>query len=203
MGFFDFLNVGTTFQKNMIDDTNVIDSYWQTIKDFDFARAYLFKVTVIFPGNIQAVGMEGVDQIQCYIKSTNVPEITIEEVSTFFMGQQFKQSSVRRFTDWPVTLYIDKNTSLLKAFYDWNKLSHSVEDNKYGDPENYLANQLMLTLLNPRNPTERTLRVKLYKVWPKTITNMALDYGTNDFITMDVTFSYQYYEMDVIQGITK
>ncbi len=179
---------------------NIVDDYFYKISSKDFARMYLFRVLFTFPSNTENYGFNALSDVPCYVKSTTLPDTAVEETSRFYMGQQYKLSSVRRFTDWVVTLYIDKSGSLLKTFYEWNRMCQSKE-NKAAEPEpvnfGYMVN-MSLDLLNSKSPNDMSLRVKLNRVWPKSITNVSLDYESNEFITMDVTFTYQTH--DIILG---
>ncbi len=172
-----------------------VDSYLSNITGFQ--RAYLFKVIFQFPKLItQSLDY---NQTAVLVKTTNLPDTMVEETSTFFMGQQYKLSSVRRFTDWNITLYIDNDTEILKMFYEWNRLCHDNE-NIYKSPKDYMVDQFV-NLLDSRVPSMTKLTYKLVKAWPKSINNIALDYMTNDFTTMDVIFSYQYHTVTDRAGV--
>jgi hypothetical protein len=172
-----------------------VDSYLSNITDFQ--RAYLFKVIFQFPKLItQSLDY---NQAAVLVKTTNLPDTMVEETSTFFMGQQYKLSSVRRFTDWNVTLYIDNDTEILKMFYEWNRLCQDNE-NIYKTPKEYMVDQF-INLLDSNSPSMPKLTYKLVKAWPKSINNITLDYMTNDFTTMDVMFSYQYHTVTDKQGV--
>lgn len=43
------------------------------------------------------------------LKSASLPESTVEELSTYFMGQQYRAGGARRFNDWTVTIMCDNN----------------------------------------------------------------------------------------------
>jgi len=167
-----------------------VDDYLAHIEDF--ARAYLFKVYLTFPPGL---GMD-IHQVTCHAKSTNLPDVTTEEVSTFYMGMQNRMSSVRRYSDWQITMYLDKNADLLRQLYRWNALCHDISENVYGLPEDYMVRQTgdqIIHLLDPESQDQVTMQYKIVGAWPKTITNVMLDYESNEFITMDVNFSFQYF----------
>lgn len=125
------------------------------------------------------------------VKSTNLPSSTIDQVSTFFCGQEYKMSSLQKFEDWQVTFNIDNKGIILKKFHDWQKMLHDAETNVYGTPEAYMTNQ-EIHLLGME--TGETICVyTLYGAWPSSIGSVSLDYSSNDFATVDITFTYQYY----------
>jgi hypothetical protein len=178
--------------------TSVTDSSYSSVDEYianvqDFARAYLFRVFLMFPTGFTY----DTSVISCFAKSTNLPDTAMEEVSSYYMGQQYKQASVRRFTDWQMTMYIDKKTDLLLSFYKWNRMCQS-KDNTYGEPDDYALHktgQQTIWLLDSSNLKNPVMVFKLHGAWPKAITNVALDYNTNDFLTMDLNWSYQYHDI--------
>jgi hypothetical protein len=193
---------------------NEVDAYKDGLQDF--ARAYLFRLYLTFPTGINEF-QGGVMARSLYAKSTTLPDVSVEEVSSYFMGQQFKMASVRRCSDWMVTLYIDKKTSLYIDLYNWNRKCHSSE-NIYSMPKDYMVGysknpgRQVIQLLGSKSIDFNILNIVkaslsygivntpvmtyyLDYAWPKTIANVALDYESNQFITMDVTFSFQAYEV--------
>jgi hypothetical protein len=184
--------------------TNEVDAYLGNLDDF--ARAYLFKIYLTFPVDLK---FQHIETTALYAKSTTLPDISVEEVSSYFMGQQFRMSSVRRYSDWMVTLYIDKATNMYKALYSWNRLCHSSES-RYGMPKEYMVGyktnpgrqvvQLYgsekLDKFDYGEGNKPVMTYYLNYAWPRTIANVALDYESNQFLTMDVTFSFQYYEVE-------
>lgn len=125
------------------------------------------------------------------IKSTNLPQSEIEEVTTHWIGQQYKMAARRNTGDWTVTFVVDNDGLILKRFWDWQNIIHNPEANIYGKPISYMADQEIHLL---GFDTGETICVyKLFGAWPKTIGQVTLDYGTNDIASFDVTFSYQYH----------
>lgn len=182
------------------------------------ARAYLFVCNVNFPGmqNALSSGIKsglaggflagltttantlignaglsvGTEDFKYFVKTTSLPETSIEESSTFFAGQQYKMSSVRRTSDWSVTFLVDNKADVVKKFWQWHLLMHNPESNIYGSPRDYMTDQTVQLLGLDGNPTAT---YKLFSAWPKTIGEVQLDYGSNDFATVDITFAYQYH----------
>jgi hypothetical protein len=132
---------------------------------------------------------QGTNDFKYYVKSTNLPESSVEEINTYWFGQQYKLSSVRRTSDWNVTFLIDHNADVLKKFWQWHLLIHNPESNMYGSPVDYMTNQVIQLLGADGNPT---CTYKLFNAWPKTIGDVQLDYSNNDIAQVDITFCYQY-----------
>lgn len=177
------LNTNTSFSP--------VDDYIMSIGSL--AKAYLFKVFLLFPVDISAP--MPTQKLACFAKSTTLPDTVLEETSTYFMGQQYKIPSARRFTDWLVTLYIDKDSAILNSFYEWSRLFHTIDNTYATDPKDFMKDQTIV-LLDP-NTTEQsyTIQYILRYAWPKSVANVALDYQNNEFLTVDITFSYQWHEI--------
>jgi len=132
----------------------------------------------------------GTEDFKYFIKSTFLPETSIEETSTHWCGQEYKMSSVRRSQDWNVTFLVNQDASILRKFWDWHLLMHNPETNTYGKPNEYMTDQVIQLLGIDGYPI---CTYTLYSAWPKTIGQVDLDYSNNEFATVDITFSYQYH----------
>jgi hypothetical protein len=169
-----------------------IDEYIANTEE-GFARSYLFRVYLTFPSSIH----NNMTRTSCYAKATNLPDVATEEISSYFMGLQNKMSSVRRYPDWQLTMYVDKSTSLLEDFYRWNALCHNIENNHYGKPSDYMVRSggsQVVHLLDSKRPDNKPVMIyKFIGAWPKAITNVTLEYESNQYLTMDINLSYQYF----------
>lgn len=133
---------------------------------------------------------QGTADFKYYVKASSLPESSLEETSTYFCGHQYKMSSVRRTQDWTVSFYINGDGNVVRKFWEWHTLMHNPETGVYGDPKDYMTDQTIQLL---GIDGEAICTYKLFSAWPKTIGQVDLDYATNDFATVDVTFSYQYH----------
>jgi len=141
---------------------------------------------------IDLVGLSsGTNDFGYYVKSTQLPESTIQEISSFWCGQEYKIASTQRFSEWTVTFYVDHKAKILKKFNDWQKIIHNPQTNTYGKPITYMSDQLLYLI--GMETAEEISCYKLYNAWPKQIGQVALDYSSNEFATFDVTFAYQYH----------
>ena len=132
-----------------------------------------------------------------YVKSTTLPISDIEGLSSFWCGQEYKMAGLQKFEDWTVTLNVDNNANVLKKFWDWQKIIHEPQSNNYGTPTLYMADQ-EIHLLGME--TGETICVyKLYGAWPRSIGQVSLDYGNNEFANVDITFTYQYHTIREVE----
>ena len=136
----------------------------------------------------------GADDLKYFVKTTSLPEVSVEETSTYFLGQQMKMSSVRRTQDWTVEMYVDLNGAVINSFWEWNKsLQDPVRNNSPVDAKQYMADQTIQLLGLDGTPI---LTYKLISAWPKSIGQIDLDYSANDFATVNITFAYQYFTIE-------
>ena len=140
---------------------------------------------------------EKTSNFKYYIRSTTLPESSVDEVSTYFCGRQYKMSSVRRTQDWGVSFLVNEDASVLQKFWEWNKLFENPETGIYGKPKDYMTDQT-IQLLGLDGSAICTY--KLYGAWPKSIGAVTLDYSQNEFATVDITFSYQYHTVAAGNG---
>jgi hypothetical protein len=125
------------------------------------------------------------------VKSTSLPDSTLEEIQTYWVGQKFKMASTRSDGDWSVTFIVDNDAKILTRFWAWQKIIHNPQANIYGKPVSYMVDQDIHLLGFDTGST--ICCFKLYGAWPKSIGQIQLDYQTNDLVQFDVTFSYQYH----------
>lgn len=215
----------TTLTKTAVGEFNKrgidIDTYRAKFMGNN-ARAYLFLCDIMFPSGITvqeksngsmgsfiqtairsgiesavsttftSVMAPGKNDLRYFVKSTSLPESLLDETVTHYKGQQYKFSSVRRTNDWIVTFYVNHDASVISNFWNWQKMLQDPETNMYGTSDKYMADQYIKLI--GLDGTEICTYI-LYKAWPKMIGNITLDYASNDFATMDVTFSYQYHDI--------
>lgn len=167
------------------------------------AKQYLFFVLFQFPddinnnnGNMSAftsvlntfgLGAEQ-DMIPYLVKSTNLPSISNEESVNPHTDFDFKTAGLFKYDDWTVSLYIDKKGVIIEKFYDWLKLS------EYGAlPKDYMREQ-EIHLIDYMGST--FLKYKLYGAWVKSIGQIGLDYASTDIATVEITLSFQYFDIE-------
>ncbi len=125
-----------------------------------------------------------------YVKATTLPETTIGETTTNWMGAQFKFGGKHTFNDWSVTFNVDNDANIIKKFRDWQNMILNPQTNVASKPSTYMTDQ-QAHLLGLDGKT--VCVYKFYSAWPKTIGNISLDYSNNEVTSFDVTFSYLYY----------
>jgi hypothetical protein len=130
------------------------------------------------------------DSFPYYVKATSLPEMTVEEMTTNWMGAKYKFGGKPTFGDWTVTFNVDSDANIIKKFRDWQNMIINPQTNIASKPSTYMVDQ-QAHLLGLDGET--VCVYKFYSAWPKVIGNVSLDYSTNDITAFDVTFSYLYY----------
>jgi len=159
------------------------------------ARANQFEVHMNFPS---FAGNASVAQEMTFLcTSTTTPASTVAEVPVAFRGRTLYLAGDRTFETWSTTVINDTDFKIYRAVERWlngmNDLKFNTSD--HISPDDYMVDAYITHLDRNNAPLKNwTFR----GVFPTALPGIALDYGTNDAIeTFDVTWRYQWYEIDV------
>jgi hypothetical protein len=155
------------------------------------ARQYLFFAYFTFPYSI------GNSVIPYLVKSTSIPDSSLEEIVVPYPGISFKMAGTRTYGDWQISFNVDEDGVLLHGFHNWHDLIYDSDTHSQISANNYMRNQTLFLLDGNGASTEQ---ITLYGAWPKSVGAVGLDYATSDIATMDVTFSYQYYKFETLSS---
>ena len=134
----------------------------------------------------------GMNVFPYLVKSTSIPEATIEEIQIPYPGRTYKMAGQKSYGDWTISFNVDEKAEVLNKFTSWQNNIYDAESNMASSPIDYMLDQ-QLFLLNGNGESTKTR--SLFDAWPKSIGSVALDYSSADIATVDITFSYQYYTM--------
>ena len=155
------------------------------------ARANQFQVTMPFPG-FAAVG--GETRTMSYLcQSTNLPGMTLGEISIPFRGRALYIAGDRSFESWTTTIMNDTDFMLRNAFERWMNSINAMSDNSgLENPSDYMVDAFVDQL----DRAGQVIKSYTFRgMWPLTIANIDVAYETNDAIeTFDVTYRYQFFE---------
>ena len=154
------------------------------------ARSYLFYYIPNFPSGVS--GMTA-DEVTYLVRTTSLPESTLEETIVNWQGYDFKFAAKHTFTDFTITFNVDRGAKVRKLFEDWIELIHNSETNVYAPLDTYMADQTV-SLLDYDGSS--VMKVKLYNAWVKTVGPITLDYAATDTAQFDVTFTYSHHKID-------
>lgn len=152
------------------------------------ARQNLFYIYLDIPGS-----RLGTEKTVYLVRSSSLPESTIDQIEIPWQGQAFKFGSSHTYSDWTVSFAVDFNAQIRKDFVNWQKLIHNEETNKHGMPADYMRTQRAVMLDGSGSPI---MEYQLINAWPSVVSEISLDYSAKEFATFDVTFTYTYHKHD-------
>ena len=157
----------------------------------DFARGYLFYARVNSP--------VAIDSNHPYlVNSTSLPTQTIEAIPTNWQGNEYKIAGTNTFAELSITFKADIGQGLRTSFLNWMQKIHDPVSNVHGTPSEYFGS-VDLTQLNIDG--DGIMSYSLVNAWPSAVGEIGLDYGSKEFSTFDVTFTYQYHVVnDIFDG---
>lgn len=132
--------------------------------------------------------------IPYFVRTSALPSSNFDEKTTNWMGNTYKLPGTKTYEDWNVTFNLDNEGYILKMFHDWQRLMRDPITNKQSKPNTYLMDQ-EIYLLNGFGDT--ITKYKLYKAWPKSIGQVSVDYSSNDVATVDITFAFQMFDVEI------
>lgn len=101
------------------------EGFVSSVKNDGRASSYLFEwfSPPKFLGSFVSNLIYGADY---FLKSTTLPESTVEELSTYWMGQQYKCGGARRYGDWTITVQCQESIINLRLLFEiWmNFINH-------------------------------------------------------------------------------
>ena len=155
----------------------------------DGARGNLFYYIPNFPAG---VAVESIDKKGKFlVKSTSLPDTTIEEVAVNWQGYDFKYAGKHTFSDFAVIFNVDLKAGIRLSFENWiSKKIHNTETNEYHKFEDYMKDQTLQLLGYDGTPI---MTYKLYNAWPKALGAITLDYSASEIATFEVTFVYSHH----------
>lgn len=145
----------------------------------------------LFPLNI----IKEKDTYPFFVKSANLPSVSIDEISTEIQFLTVKSPGFKTYGDWTITFNLDDKGEIYQDFLKWINFIQNTQNGNYEKHSfrDCVSDQELLLLDGFGNAVKT---FKLYKAWPKDISEISLDYSNNEFSTFTVTFSYQYFTID-------
>lgn len=151
------------------------------------AKQYLFYVKIDNPAGSN-VGMEST---MFLVKSSSIPNTTIETIEMSWQGGTYKLPTVQTFAEWTVNFTNDQDGALYMDFVNWMNLMHNPETNEQAEPDDYMRSQTV-ELLDGTGNIIKTLT--LNHAYPTTVGEITLDYSAKEVQTFDVTFTYLWHK---------
>tara|TARA_B110000495_G_C23035784_1_gene618508 strand:- start:2722 stop:3252 length:531 start_codon:yes stop_codon:yes gene_type:complete len=153
------------------------------------ARPNLFKATINFPG--YAAGDVELTSFMC--RTAQLPSSNLGIIPVNFRGRILQMAGDRTFAPWTVTIINDTNFDVRNAMERWmNGMNSHSANTGLTNPQDYQAD----LLIDQLDKDESVLKRYEFKgCFPTTVSEIAVDYGTNDQIEeFTVEFQIQYWQ---------
>lgn len=167
------------------------------------ARPNQFEVAITFP---VAPGVAGdpSSEFTFMCQASTVPGMNVGAAETFYFGRKVSFAGDRIFDDWTVQVINDEDFLVRNAFESWSNRMHLLDhDTNQADK---IQGQPVYAKAVVRQFGKGGAVIKTYNLenaWPLNVSEMALAWADNDRIqTFDVTFRYDFFTTDKIDGIT-
>jgi len=162
----------------------------------NFARAYLFYARIV------NAPIEIPESQKYLVRSTSMPESTIEAIEVPFQGMVYKMGSTHTFSEWECTFNADNGMKLRQAFVNWQTAVHDPKTNTHGNPEDYFG-QIEIEMLTPfqdfsGTDSTGTYKSTLFNAWPSSVGAIDLAYDSKDVAQFSVTFTYNWHTEETL-----
>lgn len=161
------------------------------------ARPSLFDVTINFSG----AGSD-LQDLRFLARSTQIPAMTMQSVDVPYFGRKIKVIGDRTFADWSITVMNDEDFKIRAAFEAWsNKMNSIISNvNSFGNSPSTYKGTATVSQYSKAGKSNEEKPLRSYKfvgIFPTQIDAINLDWDTtNQIETFDVTFAYDYWELD-------
>ena len=173
-----------------------------TISDFKAqlkqggARSNQFTVELSFPAVAGANGAAYASSFLC--NATSLPAVTIENIPLAYRGRPVNFAGERSFAPWNVTIINDGDFLIRNAFERWsNAIANFDATEGIVNPEFY---QVDLRVIQLDRNGGFLKSYKFYDAYPTDLGTMGLAYDNPQIQTFDVTFQYNWYRPEDVNG---
>ena len=162
-------------------------------------RANRFKVIPSFPVGIANAG-SAQTKAAYTISSAALPKADVGVIGVPYRGRMAYFAGDRQYSVWPIKVYDDGDKVLWKAFQQWKELldghqTHKLTTNDFGYKN--LQTNFFIQQLRANGQVYR--EIKLFRCWPSEVGGINFDMGSSEFVTFDVTLTFDH--LEIITGI--
>jgi hypothetical protein len=154
-------------------------------------RSNLFEVVLSFP-DVAPADVNTLDKSRLLVKSAALPASNVTPLEVSFRGRTLKLAGDRTFESWTIGVLNDTDFAIRSAFENWmNKINRVSDNTGETDPAAYTADAFVYQL----DRDGSTLRAyHFYDIFPTSISNIALDYGTDSIQEFTVEMQVLWWE---------
>jgi hypothetical protein len=172
-----------------------ITDYFETMQQRDFLRLHQYRVAAL-----SYKGLSLTEQDLVYLRTGEIPNRTINQVSVPFMGLNFQvPGTVQYQGTMQLNFYCDQ-PQIVRSIFE--SMSYTAFDDRYSGGQYTVSNQDILTFrtYNNTSPEQQTTVYNLVGIFPTEVGNIAMDTTNNgEAANFNVTIAYQYWEKQLQQ----
>ena len=184
-----------------------IDNRLQNVGDIQ--RSYLWEV--FFPNIENIIGSSfpssnGTEGMSVRCRSMVLPGRGVEVIPTNFMGmRQFFAGRVNFSHQVNMLLEEFEDQGVMKAMYAWQQFMFDANPSNDATAGGSIANgkrgiksvggyaQDIILIMYKYDKTEQTNKITFKNAFPTMVSDVGLDYGSNDAVRFNVNFNYDYW----------
>lgn len=168
----------------------------------DGARPNLFEVELSFPSYVQGRAVAAAKST-FMVKTAALPGSTLGMVTVPYFGREVKVAGNRTFADWSVTILNDEDFVIRNAMESWVRgINENVTNLRQAVARTSQQYGVDAVVTQFSKTGQRLKRYRFVGMFPTDISQIDLDWGSNDTIEeYTVNFAYQYWE-SVDRGVT-
>jgi len=166
-----------------------------TINDFaksfrgDIARPNRFDVKIFRPAGLNAFIAS--EQLTYRCESTNLPGRTFATMDQQTYGPTEKFPYQSTYQDIDLTFIVDDDMIQKRFFDQWMEFINPTKTYNFNYKSEY-ASQIIITQYDVKNFS--TYEVTLFEAYPIAINQLDLDWSSDGYHKLTVTFAYTYWE---------
>lgn len=130
--------------------------------------------------------------IALYCNRATLPGISLSTAPIRTTGEVMNVAYDRNFEPCTLTFYADIGMNAKFFFEEWINSVQSREDRTFAYYDDYTIPKMVIDVETVNN--QPAYRVELYKAFPKSVSDVVLDYGNNGIMEISVTFEYRYWK---------
>jgi hypothetical protein len=137
------------------------------------------------------------------VKTAALPGSTVGMVTVPYFGREVKVAGNRTFADWSVTILNDEDFGIRNSMESWVRgINENVTNLRSATARTSQQYGVDATVTQYGKGGQRLKRYRLVGMFPTDISQIDLDWGSNDTIEeYTVNFAYQYWE-SIDRGVT-
>ena len=168
----------------------------------DGARPNLFQIELNFPSYVTGRSTSTAKST-FMVKTAALPGSTLGMVTIPYFGREVKVAGNRTFADWSVTILNDEDFAIRNSMESWVRgINENVTNLRATTARTSQQYGVDATVTQYGKGGQRIKRYRFVGMFPTDISQIDLDWGSNDTIEeYTVNFAYQYWE-SVDRGVT-